>query len=169
MSSTSLVASSAVLDGDMPASSSPPSTTLDQAPSTQSPPGAAQTTRLGNPGLFGHNAFVASWNRPPSSGHAATQRGSKSTRPRTTVEHKSSLEAALKDAAEANVGEYHSRDSSHQLQDASRFLVFPPVDAHCFFEEFSAARAAGYGVSVETPGFVRSASFGSFSDSIYSS
>lgn len=104
------------------------------------------TKPRGNPLLYGHNAFVATW---AASGSQSGPVSKTMARSRSTIEHKGTHEAALKDAAEAAAGDFHARDDARKFEDASRCLVLPPGNVHAFANDFAMQRAAAYEVRFE--------------------
>jgi len=101
----------------------------------------------GNPLLYGHNAFVATW---AASSAAAGPISKTMARSRSTIEHKGTHEAALKDAAEAAACDFHARDDARKFEDAARCLVLPPGNVHSFANAYAMQRAAAYEVCTTT-------------------
>lgn len=128
---------------ESPGGEGPPSP-LQTSQSTAAAPAAGDAAGA-NPAHFGHNAFVASRQSLTPSSRPASKAIS---RARSTLDHKGSMEAALRDAAQAAAGSsYHSRDMQRQFADAGKALMFPASNVHEFVAEYASERVAQYEVS----------------------
>ena len=130
-----------------PVRSAPLTAVVEMASPAVSPmhSGAEQAaSEGGNDSLFGKNAFVATWERPSSTGRPASKAVA---RARSTLQHKGNMESAIRDAAEDAAGStYHNRDSQRQFLDAATVLTLPPVNVHSFLSAYAAERTSHYEV-----------------------
>jgi hypothetical protein len=102
----------------------------------------------GNPALYGHNAFVATW--AANTGSHTGPVSKTMARSRSTIEHKGTHELAMKNAAEAAASDFRTRDDARQFEDAAQCLVLPPGNVHTFSSAYSQRRAAAYDVGHNT-------------------